>query len=297
MPCDLNLRLRRALIWYTRPKAGMRPAAVVMRRPRFQGLPNVRFVERDYKVQTLSASTTDQALAKSIGLGRFVRSLQDGQPQRFQRCVQLAEIDPVTVMDHKSVTFIASNTFSKLLKRPLGSRMLSNVKVKDSPRVEFHDHKDINQLERCGDNDKEVAGDNGFRMIADERHPALAWVQRTFGRLRHVAPNSARRNLNANLQQEFIGNPFLSPCQIICCHFVDQLAHLDGNPRSATRPRFPFPKQTEPFAMPTDERVGFDDREGIPPIEKAGEPSQRKAIGVGGLSRFCFSLGIEAELS
>ncbi len=108
MPCDLNLRLRRALIWYTRPKAGMRPAAVVMRRPRFQGLPNVRFVERDYKVQTLSASTTDQALAKSIGLGRFVRSLQDGQPQRFQRCVQLAGIDPVTVMDHKSVTFIVS---------------------------------------------------------------------------------------------------------------------------------------------------------------------------------------------
>jgi len=48
--------------------------------------------------------------------------------------------------------------------------------------------------------------------------------------------------------------------------------------------------------MPTDQRVGFDDRQRTPPIEEAGESSQRKANGVGGPPRFYLSLDIEAEL-
>ena len=48
--------------------------------------------------------------------------------------------------------------------------------------------------------------------------------------------------------------------------------------------------------MPTDQRVGFDDRQRTPPIEEAGESSQRKANGVSGPPRFYLSLDIEAKL-
>ena len=48
--------------------------------------------------------------------------------------------------------------------------------------------------------------------------------------------------------------------------------------------------------MPSDQRVGFDDRQGIPPIEKTGESGHRKANGVGGATWFHPSLDIKAEL-
>ena len=64
-------------------------------------------------------------------------------------------MDTVAVMDNESVSFIATHAFSKLLKCPLGSRMLSNVKVKNTSRLEFHDHKHIDQPERCCRNDEE----------------------------------------------------------------------------------------------------------------------------------------------
>ncbi len=48
--------------------------------------------------------------------------------------------------------------------------------------------------------------------------------------------------------------------------------------------------------MPTDQRVGFDDHKGIPPIEEASELSQRITNGVGGPPRFYFALDIQGEL-
>ena len=48
--------------------------------------------------------------------------------------------------------------------------------------------------------------------------------------------------------------------------------------------------------MPSDQRVGFDDHKGIPPIEKTRELGQRKANGVGGPAWFHLSLDIKAEL-
>src|SRR2546422_6130518 len=131
MPFDLKLGLRSAPIWSTRPEAGMRSSAIVMANPRFECLSDVRFVDRNHKVETFSTSTADQALAKCIRLGRLVRSLQHSQAERLQRLIQLLGIDMVAVMDDESVSFITTHAFSKLLKRPFGSRMSSNVKVKD----------------------------------------------------------------------------------------------------------------------------------------------------------------------
>ena len=132
----------------------MRPAAIVVGTPRFEHLSDMTFAKRNHEVETLPTSTADQALAKGICLGRFVWSLQHSQAKRLQRLVQVLGIDTVSVMDGEPVSFIAGHAFSKLLQGPFGSRMSSDVKVKDSPRLEFHDHENINEPERCGHNDK-----------------------------------------------------------------------------------------------------------------------------------------------
>ena len=59
MPFGLKLGFRSALIWNTWSEAGMRPADIVVRHPGFEGLPDVRFVERNHKVETFSTSTAD----------------------------------------------------------------------------------------------------------------------------------------------------------------------------------------------------------------------------------------------
>ena len=86
------------------------------------------------------------------------------------------------------------------------------------------------------------------------------------------------------------------PGWILRCHFGDQLAYRVGHARSATPPGFPFPKETKPFAMPTDQRVRFDNRQGISPIEKAGQSSKRKANSVVGPLRSHFPLNVQGEL-
>src|SRR5215813_6686400 len=123
--------------------------------PGFKRLSDVGFVEWNHKIETFSTCTADQTLVKCIRLGRLIWRLQHSQPQRLQRLIQILRIDTVTIMDNEAVSFVTAKAFSELLKRPLGRRMLSDVKVKDAPRVEFHDEH-VDQPERCCHNDKEV---------------------------------------------------------------------------------------------------------------------------------------------
>ena len=94
----------------------MRLAEIVVRRPGFEGLPDMRFVGRNHKVETFSTSTADQALAKCIRLGRLVRSPQYAQAQRLQGLIEFLGINTVAVMDDEAISFIATDAFSKLLQ-------------------------------------------------------------------------------------------------------------------------------------------------------------------------------------
>ena len=135
-------------------------------------------------------------------------------------------------MNDESVSFIAGNTFSKLLERPFRSRVSSDIKVKDAPSFDFHDDENVDQLERCRYNNEEVSGNDGFGVIAHERHPSLTRVRRALRRLRHVTLNCAPRNLDTDLQQQFIGNSLLALGRIVRRHLDDQFPRLGGDARS-----------------------------------------------------------------
>ena len=95
-------------------------------------------------------------------------------------------------MNHESVSLIARNTFSELLQRPIGRRVVRDIEMKESSRADFHDDENVDQLECRGHHDKEIASDDGFGVISDERHPSLLWICRTLGQLWHVTPNCSR---------------------------------------------------------------------------------------------------------
>src|SRR5215467_10970159 len=159
-----------------------------------------------------------------------------------------------------------------------------------------YDHDHVDQPKRCCHNDKEVGGDDGLRVIAHESHPALGRVRRAPRGLRNIASNRPRRNLNSDFQQEFVGDALLAPCGIVRRHFNNQLLQVGRHTWTATGSRFPFPKHSEPAAVPANQCVGLDDREGVPPVEETREMGKRKTNGVGSAPRLDLSLNVEAEL-
>jgi hypothetical protein len=57
-----------------------------------------------------------------------------------------------------------------------------------------------------------------------------------------------------------------------------------------------FQNKRKPWRMPTDQGIGFDDGEGIPPVEKIRQSSQRKADRIGRPAWFRFLLDKKSEL-
>jgi len=104
-------------------------------------------------------------------------------------------------MNDESVSFIARNTFPKLLQRPVGCRVGGHIKMKESSRADFHDEEKVNQLKCRRHRNEEIAGNGGFCVIAHKR-PALLWVGWPPGRFGHATPNRLSRNPDADLQQQ-----------------------------------------------------------------------------------------------
>lgn len=131
-------------------------------------------------------------------------------------------------MDHKPVPFLAGNAFSKLLECPFRCWMSGDVRVNNPARSNLHDNERINQLEFRRHDNEEVAGNHGVGMIAHERHPTLGRIDGAPWFLRHITPYRPWRNLNSDLQKEFIGNTFLAPCRIVRGDFGDQFPNVVG---------------------------------------------------------------------
>jgi len=62
----LKVSLHKTPIGYVGSETGMRPSTVVMYRPRFEDLSDVRLVERNHEIQTLPANRADQTFTKRV---------------------------------------------------------------------------------------------------------------------------------------------------------------------------------------------------------------------------------------
>ena len=73
---------------------------------------------------------------------------------------------------------------------------------------------------RCDPRDDET-----FRVVADERGPALRWTATAWGSHTvawHVFPHGSRRHPQAELEHEFVGNALLPPSHVLSGHAADQ---------------------------------------------------------------------------
>jgi hypothetical protein len=203
-----------------------------------------------------------------------------------------------TVMNQETVAVVRRHRVTQLLQRPLGRRMSGHGGMQDTVRGLFHHDKHIQEAKSGGDHHAEVARDDHLRMSADKGPPALRreavrpTAVQTPG---EILPYGTWRHLQAQLQQEFVGDPLLAPRRVVPSHATDEPSQCYRD-RWPSRLRFPPPAQPEPLAVPADQRHRLHDGQCLPPIEPAGEPGHRNPGGIGCSPRFGIALLIQCQL-
>ena len=185
----------------------------------------------------------------------------------------------MSVMKEEPVRVIARYRISELLHRPIGCGPGGHIAMNDAAGADLHDHEYIKDTEAGSDRDHEVACQQDTGMIADERPPVLRSETRMapFVLCGPVRSNRPRRNADAKLQPELIGDALFAPGRIVKHHSRDHLLKLGRQPRTTDATRLPLPKQSERVAMPTDQRCRLNNEKSGFPLKEARPEDQRQA--------------------
>ncbi len=105
---------------------------------------------------------------------------------------------------------LAPNRLPELLQRPLRGRMRRHVEVKHLAGADFHDDEDLKHAKADGDYVKKIRSDDRFCVIPHECRPAMrriAPVRAAIISNGYVLPNGARRDADAKLDEQLVGDP------------------------------------------------------------------------------------------
>src|SRR5271156_5513705 len=162
----------------------------------------------------------------------------------------------------------------------------------------LHDYQHVEDSESGGHRDAEVARDDHPSVILKKSRPPLVAPRATGRRdwqLRHVLPNCARRNTQTEFQQQFVGDPLLTPRWVVTRHLANQLPEFSRD-RPPASFGLPAPEEAEALAVPGDQGPGPHHNQSVSPIEPAAQQHQsetRRIVGSAGLD---LALLIEREL-
>ena len=95
---------------------------------------------------------------------------------------------------------IGKYSLAQLLQCPGSRRMLCDITMHNSPGLMLNDNRGVNQPECCGDDDTDIAGQNGRGVIANKGRPALIAARVSWCAFGHVFPYSAWRDANTQLE-------------------------------------------------------------------------------------------------
>jgi hypothetical protein len=126
---------------------------------------------------------------------------------------------------------------------------------------------------------EEVGGDHVRRVVAQESRPALAVVAApaASGPRDHVPPDRPRRDPEAELGEQLVGDALLSPQGVLAAHLSDPPSKIRWNGRSSW-PGLPPPEEPEAFALPTDQGLGSDHDESASPVQPAAEQTEHRIL-------------------
>ena len=95
----------------------------------------------------------------------------------------------------------------------------------------------------------------------------------------HVATNSTRRHEEAELQEQFRGDPLLAPRRIAAGHGRDQTLEVRREARPPG-PGPPAPERAKGLPVPSEESPGLEDRQDLTPGEAPSQQNQPEPHGI-----------------
>jgi len=125
----------------------MRSSPVVMIGPLLQEPSQVIFIERDDVIEKLPAKGTVQTLTVSIRERCPRRSSEHFHTHVVDHSIDRWREGACTVVDQPVVAVFPRERLSKLLNRPVGRWMRSDVRMENSATANLHDHENVEHLE------------------------------------------------------------------------------------------------------------------------------------------------------
>src|SRR6202051_673843 len=253
----------------------MRSDAIIIVGVGFQDPTQMRLAQDKDVVHTLTPDRSDQPFGKAIlpGRGRCGRRVPDAHGAHSAR--DGPAIHPVAIADQVARGLIPRKCLRYLTCNPFRRRMCCDVDPDEVSAAEPDDDEGIEQVETDGRNNEQVHGGNVWRVVAQEGPPSLAGRPPPFD---HVLGDAGLRDLKPELEQ-FAVNAWRTPKRILHAHPPDQRAQLRVDLRSPSqRARLPTPVAAKAGPVPTQERLGPDDRKDLqdrrnPAVQLDKEPA------------------------
>ena len=129
--------------------------------------------EYDDIVQAFAAYRPNQPFTMSIGGRHPNRRSQHVDAPTLHFCIEAGRESLMPIVKEKLAIGVAGKRFPELLQGPVSCRMRGHVEVNQTPGPDLESDEYIEDTEAYRDCDKEIAGDNLMRMIAEKSCPAL----------------------------------------------------------------------------------------------------------------------------
>lgn len=225
----------------------------------FQYSLKVPFSQNDDMIHTLTTERTDYTLADSVHLRRFPCGDDLLDIHRADSPVEFPLKSRIAIVNKKSRCGIIGKSVAELYGRPFRP---GDVEMYDSPTRMLDEYQHMQRLEPNGRNRKKVTGDNISCVIAKKRRPILrGWFRGTD----HLLLDSRLADGVSQLRKLTLDTRG-TPGRIFRRYLPYQFPHLDRDLRAPHPPTaFESPEYFEALAVPTDERLRFDNHENISP--------------------------------
>src|SRR6266404_9077892 len=268
--------LNRACVGCVLAKRKVSPHLIIVAGVIRKNAPKVIFVEHDHVVRALVPRRPDQAFNKAVLPGRAEGRRPIPNTHRSDASFEHGAERSVIVANEILRRRVPWECFSDLARQPLGRRGAGHRKPQQLPTFAAENKKCKELLKRNRRNHEQINRRNPLHMIAKEGLPRLQWpIPPRY----HVDRNRGLGDLDAELEQLAM-DLGRAPQRVLKTHSSDQVAHLSGDPRSATRRAgFPSPVASKTLAMPAHDSLGPDDAQGIKNARVATiEPDEQGAV-------------------
>lgn len=127
----------------------------------------------------------------------------------------------ISVMDEKTIRVVCRDRFTELLDSPLSRGMRRDIDMNQPSAGMLNPHKYTKDTESRGDCHAKVKSQDARGVIAEKGGPALrltACARATHAVVRHVFAHGSWGDLQAEFEQELVGDAFLTPGRIVQGH-------------------------------------------------------------------------------